>query len=226
MPEELPAVLTPPSRKTVGSPPSVSRVVSARMCSSLRNSVSRPRRPTMIGVTSSSKTPSSQACRARCCEPRGDLVDLVAVELVALREVVGRLAHREAAVAVAEALPERVLKLRLRGEAQAPARAPHDMRGLAHRLGPAGEHQLGAAEHDLLCALRDRLEAGAAEAVHGQRGRLDRQPRLEADVAGEVDRVGGGLLDVAEDDVGRSPRRTRRRRRSRRARWWRRAAWR
>ena len=63
------------------------------------------------------------------------------------------------------------------------------------------EDDLRLAEKDLLCAVDDGLEARPAEAVHGQRGRLDGEARLEADVPGAVDRVGAGLHHIADDHV-------------------------
>ena len=50
-------------------------------------------------------------------------------------------------------------------------------------------------------ALDDGLEARPAEPVHGDGRRFDREARAETDVAREVGGVGGGLEDVAEDDV-------------------------
>src|SRR2546427_1033619 len=47
----------------------------------------------------------------------------------------------------------------------------------------------------------DRLEPGAAQPVDGDGRDLDGEPGLESHVAGEVDRVGGGLERVAEHRV-------------------------
>ena len=81
------------------------------------------------------------------------------------------------------------------------ARAANDVRGLAHVLHPAREGDPRLAEADHLHRGDDGLDAGAAEPVHGERGHLDGQPRLEADVAGAVDRVARGLQGVAHDHV-------------------------
>ncbi len=53
----------------------------------------------------------------------------------------------------------------------------------------------------LLDAVDDRLESRAAEAVHGERGRRDREARFQPDVARAVDRVRARLHHVADDDV-------------------------
>jgi hypothetical protein len=73
--------------------------------------------------------------------------------------------------------------------------------GLAHVLGAAGEDHRALAQEQAVRALHKRLEARAAEAVHGDRRGGHRGADLEADVPGEVDRVGARLHDVAEDDV-------------------------
>ena len=86
-------------------------------------------------------------------------------------------------------------------ELEPPARAPHHVRCLAHRLGAARQHHARFAQQDLLRGLDDRLEPRAAQAVDRERRGLDSASAAEPDVAREVDRVGRGLLRVAEDDV-------------------------
>ena len=75
------------------------------------------------------------------------------------------------------------------------------MRRLAHRFAAAGEDDIRLAKQNAVGALDDRLEARPAESVHGDGRRLDREARAEADVAREIDGVGRGLENVAEDDV-------------------------
>ena len=84
-------------------------------------------------------------------------VYFLARELVLLREALGGLGHRQAALRVLQRFPQQVLERR-RPEPQAPARAAHDVRRLAHRFGAAGEHGVGLAEQNQLRALRDCLE--------------------------------------------------------------------
>src|SRR5438093_1076710 len=81
------------------------------------------------------------------------------------------------------------------------------MGGLAHGLRAAREHRVGLAQQDELRALRDRLEARAAQPVDRHGGHLDREARLETDVAGAVDRIRRGLERVAEDGVAHLGRR-------------------
>ena len=204
-----------------------STVVSGRMCSSAAQATSWRvfRSLSGTGTTSSANAPAVPGRLAHAWLRRGVGVDRRAIEPVALGELLRGLRHREPAVAVAQRLPERVLERRGRAEPKAPARAAHHVRRLAHRLGAAGEHDLRLAQQNLVRALDDRLEAGAAEPVDGDRRRLDRQARAQADVAREVDGVGGGLEHVAEDDVvdgGRvdpGPVEGGPRRRGRRGRW-------
>jgi hypothetical protein len=86
-------------------------------------------------------------------------------------------------------------------EAEPRARPADDEGSLGHVLRPAREDGLDLAEEDAVLRLDERLEAGPAETVHGDGGRLLRHARAQADVAGQVDRVGGGLEDVPDDHV-------------------------
>jgi hypothetical protein len=65
---------------------------------------------------------------------------------------------------------------------------------------PASTH-VGLAQQDVLGALHDRLEAGSAQAVHGERRCLLGHADPERDVAREVERVGRRLERVAEEGV-------------------------
>jgi hypothetical protein len=108
------------------------------------------------------------------------------------------------AEAVGERAAEGVFELAGRGRRRSRRGRRGDVGRLGHVLGAAHEHGLGLAEEELLGAVDDGLKARAAEAVDGERGHGDGQPALEAHVARAVDRVGGGLLDVAEDHVAES----------------------
>ena len=66
---------------------------------------------------------------------------------------------------------------------------------------PPASDDAGFVQLDVLRAAEHRLDARAAQAIDGQRRHLDRQARLEADVARAVVRVDAGLLHVAEHDV-------------------------
>src|SRR5438046_2999769 len=62
----------------------------------------------------------------------------------------------------------------------------------------ACQHRRGFTQQNELRALRNRLEARATESIHRHGGRLDRETRLESDVAGHVYGVGGRLQGIAE----------------------------
>ena len=71
----------------------------------------------------------------------------------------------------------------------------------AHRLGPAGDDGVGPAHHDPLRPVGDRLQAGRAEPVDGDRGRLDRDAGAEAGDAGDVHALLALGHGAAENDV-------------------------
>ena len=96
-------------------------------------------------------------------------------------------------------LPDKVE--RTNTKAQPAAQAMDDVRRLAHVLAAGGEHDVRVPEEDLLGRRDDRLEARAAEPVHGDRRRLDREPRTERHVPRTVHRVARGLHRVADDRV-------------------------
>jgi hypothetical protein len=53
----------------------------------------------------------------------------------------------------------------------------------------------------LLRSLSDSLEPRTAQAIDCHSGSVDGQAGAKSNVTGQVDRVGGGLEDIAEDDV-------------------------
>ncbi len=132
---------------------------------------------------------------------RGVAVHRLPSHLILLGEVFRGLGHRESAMGIAHRLPEAVLERRRPPQPQSPARATHHVRRLTHALGAPGEDHPRLPKHDLLRRLRHRLEAGAAEPVDRDRGRLDRKTDAEPDVPGEIGGIGRGLEDVAEDHV-------------------------
>eukprot|EP00754_Rhynchopus_humris_P019513 Rhum_TRINITY_DN14643_c25_g1::Rhum_TRINITY_DN14643_c25_g1_i1::g.107503::m.107503 len=134
--------------------------------------------------------------------PHRVLVHLLLRDLVLLRQVLRRQAHRHAGVAVGQALPQRVHELRLAElEAGALAGAVDRVRALAHVLRPAHQHHVRLAAQDLLRAQHHSLEARPAQTVHRQRRGGHRGAGLQADVPGKVDGVGRALAHVAEDDL-------------------------
>jgi hypothetical protein len=72
---------------------------------------------------------------------------------------------------------------------------------LTHWLGPARQDNVWFSEHNLLRSLGDSLESRTAEAIDSNRGSVDGQTSAKSDVAGQVNRIGGGLEDIAEDNV-------------------------
>src|SRR6267143_6725545 len=130
----------------------------------------------------------------------GHLIDFLPSQLVFLGEALGGLGHGEAALRVFEGFPEEVLE-RSGPESQAPARPAHHVRRLADGLGATGEHRLRFTQQNELSTLADGFEPGAAQPIHRDGWDLDRQSRLEPDVARAVDRVGCGLEIINENAV-------------------------
>src|SRR3954469_10202379 len=121
--------------------------------------------------------------------------------MILLCQFLGRFCHRESTAGIAQCFPQTVLERSGRTEPKAPASAPHDVRSLAHRLGSAGQHQLGLPEHDLLRCLCDGLEAGATETVDRHGRSLYRSTRPKSYMTGQVDGISRGLEHIAEDDM-------------------------
>ena len=71
----------------------------------------------------------------------------------------------------------------------------------AHRLGAAGDDRLGEPAHDPLGGERDGLQAGRAEAIDGDRGRLHRDAGTKARDAGDVEPLLGLRHGAADDHV-------------------------
>ena len=83
----------------------------------------------------------------------------------------------------------------------APAQIGKPVRGAAHRLGAAGHSRVGVTEHDGLGGGDDGLQPAAAEPVHGQRGRADRQAAVDGGHPPQVHVPGLGVDHVAEHGV-------------------------
>ena len=70
------------------------------------------------------------------------LVDVGTTQFIFVREVLGGLRHRTAALRIGQRFPQRIFELRYRSQAQPPPGAANHMRRLAHRLGAAGEYDV------------------------------------------------------------------------------------
>ena len=83
----------------------------------------------------------------------------------------------------------------------APPQPGHPVLAAAHRLRPASHRDLGIAQRDGLRRGHDRLQAAAAEPVHGERRRLHRQAAIDRGHPAEVHVPWLGVDHVAEDAV-------------------------
>jgi hypothetical protein len=72
------------------------------------------------------------------------------------------------------------------------------MRRLGHRFGAADEAHLRVTKNDFLGATDDGLESGPAQSIQGERRRFLAAARFQRNVTREIDRVVGGVEDVAE----------------------------
>ena len=84
---------------------------------------------------------------------------------------------------------------------RAPARVRHPVGAAAHRLGPAGDRDVGFARRDRLGGRHDRLHAGAAQPVDREGGHLLGDARLDRDHARHVHVLGRRVDHVAEHDL-------------------------
>ena len=113
--------------------------------------------------------------------------------------VLGGSRHRAPAVGIEQAGPQGVLELPV-SEPQAAAQPADHVRGLAHALHAAGQHDVRLQQDHLPGADR-RLQARPAQPVDRQGRDLRRHAGLEPHVARPVDRVRAGVQHVAEHDV-------------------------
>ena len=176
MPDALPAVTVPSGLNTGFSLPRPSTVASGRTCSSRANSVGALLRLQLD--RHDLLVEQALLLRARRAPVRLDreLVLLLAADAVRLGEVLRRDAHVDLVERVGEAADDRVDHLRV-AHARAPAGVRHPVGAAAHRLGAAGDGDVGIARRDRLRGGHDRLHAGAAQAVDRERGHLLRDAR-------------------------------------------------
>src|SRR2546430_3257057 len=116
-----------------------------------------------------------------------DLVHFLAGELVALGQVLRRLGHGESALRVLARLPQEVFEGSGGPAPPTPPGPPHHARGPGHGLPAARVPPVLLAQPAAVRALRDRLEARAAQPVDRHGGDLDREGRRCPPVAGAAE---------------------------------------
>src|SRR5262249_17539767 len=110
---------------------------------------------------------------------------LFALESVFLRDVLGGDAH----VAVAERIVQRAdhrIDARAVAQALSPPAGGEEVRPTANAFRTRADRDVDVAEQDVLGCRDDRLQARAAEAVHGEAGRADRKAGFDARYARDV----------------------------------------
>ena len=130
----------------------------------------------------------------------GELVLLLARETVFGGDVLGGHAH----VAVAERIVQRGahrVDHRCVAHALAPAPRRQHVGGAAHALGAAGHRDIGVAEQNVLRGRYDRLQPGAAQPVHRQARRADRDAGVERRNAREIHVARLAVDHAAHHDV-------------------------
>ena len=197
MPDALPAVTVPSLRNTGRSFARSSAVASARTCSSVSNTVSPRRVFSFTGRICCLNRPSAIARAARRCNSTRQRVLVAAGDLVALRQVLGGLAHVDVVERVVQRGEHHVDHRRI-AHARAPAHALREVRRAAHALGAAAHRDVGVAQHDGLRRRHDRLQPRAAQPVQRQRRRLLRHAGVHRGDAREVHVLRLGVDHVAE----------------------------
>ena len=130
----------------------------------------------------------------------GEGIDLVPRDLVFAREVLGGLSHGAACRGVEQRLPQEVPELDL-AEAEAGAVAIGGDGIARHRFRADAEHEIALPQRDGVGGLGDELEAGAADALHQDRRRLDRHAGIEPDMARQHVGVEARLRHAAGDHL-------------------------
>ena len=193
MPEELPAWMTPSSRKLGLSPESTSTVVPGRMCSS---SPKRHRLAVRTGHRHRDDLPAepSRLARRSRLGLRGsaELVELAAGQLPLAGDELGgeALGHQ---VREAGRQPRRGRAVTA-GEVRA-------HRDAGHRLHSAGQPELDLPGHHRLGHVDHRAEPAATEPVHRLARDGDGEAGGESGGAGDVEGLLSHLGHAAEDDV-------------------------
>ena len=128
---------------------------------------------------------------------QGERVLVAAGDAVFRRHVLGRDAHVDAVERIVQRGQHHV-DHRGVAHAGAPARAGGEVAGTAHAFGPAADGDVGIAQQDRLRGAEDRLQAGAAQPVHRQAGRVLGDAAIQRGDAGEIHVACLGVDDVAE----------------------------
>ena len=164
--------MTVPFSSNAGfKPASASIVVSSRMQPSLTTFSL----PASIATISSVNLPAWRAAVASRCERDGELLLLLARDLVFLRDVLGGLAHRH--VGALHLVRER----RVRHRVEAHHRHPR------HRFDAGADERLPGIHRDRARRQVDRLHRRPAEAVDRRAGHRLRQPRDHGDQARDIE---------------------------------------
>jgi len=130
----------------------------------------------------------------------GEGVLIGAGHLMPLRDFFSRHAHGAAVDRARQPfLLHRIDDLRI-AHTVTPARAPHQIRGVAHRLGAAGDDQADESGLGRFNGVHHRLQPRPADAVDRFRGDLDGNARLDRGLPRDV-HSGAGLQHAAHDDV-------------------------
>ncbi len=200
IPEALPAVTVPPSRKTGLSLASESRVTPARGCSS--RSIALLALP--AGHRDRHDLGREAAARPGALGPplalQGEGVGRGAADPGLDRQLLGGLAHHQAGERVVEAVAVHAVHHLGVPQPIPPAGARQEVGGVGHALGAAGEHHLGLAGQDRARRAEDRLEARAAGLVDGVGRAVDRHAGAVGDLPRGVG-AAAGLAGVAEDHL-------------------------
>ncbi|CDN41361.1 hypothetical protein BN871_AF_00170 [Paenibacillus sp. P22] len=114
---------------------------------------------------------------------------VLAADAELLRDALGRMPHPDIDFRVF------IDDFRIRGNFEA------GHRNVAHALHPAGDHHIRVAGHDALRREGDRLQAGGAEPVDGQRRNRHREACIQRHDAGEVEPLLPFGHRAADDDI-------------------------
>ena len=121
-------------------------------------------------------------------------------DLVFARDVLGGHAHMDRLERVVQRADHHVDEARV-AHALTEARGRHGVRRAAHVFRAAADRDVGVAEQHALRGRHDRLQARAAQTVHGQCRRMLRDAAVDRGHARQVHVFRLGMHDVAEHHV-------------------------
>ena len=130
----------------------------------------------------------------------------IAPDLPALRDVLGRFAHRVRVVhrrqpGIREAPAERGVEDLAVAAVERLLRLGHHVRGPRHRLDPTRHEHVAIVDRDGVCRRVDRLEAAPAQPIDRLPSDFDRQSREQERHSRHVSVVLAGLVRAAQDHV-------------------------